>query len=135
MDLAQGCPTTSRAILTTIPCSLKNSHDGTGTVGEAAKRRNISTASSASVRRAGSPTGFLPSCPTCFPRCSPDPADIRRSGWDPANVGFITEGPEAVRAGFRVDTSVPGNGNGGHRYGTGLGAAQKEDLLEYLKTL
>jgi hypothetical protein len=54
---------------------------------------------------------------------------------DPANVGFISDGPEAVKVGFRVDTSVPGNGNQGHRYGTDLPAAQKEDLLEYLKTL
>jgi cytochrome c5 len=54
---------------------------------------------------------------------------------DPVNVGFISKGPEAEKIGFRVDTSVPGNGNSGHLYGTDLSAAQKEDLLEYLKTL
>ncbi|MEP6716523.1 MAG: hypothetical protein ABJC09_13215 [Terriglobia bacterium] len=54
---------------------------------------------------------------------------------DPVNVGFISTGPEAERVGFRVDTSVPGNGNRGHRYGIDLPAAQKDDLLEYLKTL
>ena len=54
---------------------------------------------------------------------------------DPVNVGFVTDGPEAAKVGFRVDTSIPGNGNGGHRYGTGLTAAQKDDLLEFLKTL
>ncbi len=54
---------------------------------------------------------------------------------DPRNVGFVSSGPAAAKAGFRVDTSVPGNGNRGHRYGTDLPAAQKDDLLEYLKTL
>jgi hypothetical protein len=54
---------------------------------------------------------------------------------DPVNVGFISDGPEAAKVGFRVDTSIPGNGNQGHRYGTDLLAPQKEDLLEYLKTL
>jgi cytochrome c5 len=54
---------------------------------------------------------------------------------DPVNVGFITDGPEAAAVGFRVDTYVPGNSNSGHTYGTDLAAPQKEDLLEYLKTL
>jgi cytochrome c5 len=54
---------------------------------------------------------------------------------DPVNVGFISDGPEAAKAGFLLDTSVPGNSNHGHRYGTDLSAPQKEDLLEYLKTL
>ncbi len=54
---------------------------------------------------------------------------------DPVNVGFISDGPEAAKVGFRVDTSVPGNGNRGHRYGTDLPAADKDDLLEYLKTM
>ncbi len=54
---------------------------------------------------------------------------------DPVNVGFISDGPEAAKVGFRVDTFVPGNSNSGHRYGVDLPASQKEDLLEYLKTL
>ena len=54
--------------------------------------------------------------------------------YDSQNMGFITSGPEAERAGFRYDTSVPGNGNGGHLYGTTLSAADKTALLEYLKT-
>ncbi len=54
---------------------------------------------------------------------------------DPVNVGFISAGPEAEKIGFRVDTGVLGNSNSGHRYGTELPAAQKDDLLEYLKTL
>lgn len=38
---------------------------------------------------------------------------------------------------FRYDTSVPGNGNGGHEgrdYGTELTTAEKRALIEYLKT-
>ena len=54
---------------------------------------------------------------------------------DPLNVGFVAEGPEAAKMGFRVDTTVPGNRNSGHRYGTALSNEQKSDLLEYLKTL
>jgi hypothetical protein len=54
---------------------------------------------------------------------------------DPVNVGFISDGPAAAAAGFRLDTSVPGNSNRGPSYGTALGAAEKDDLLEYLKTL
>ena len=39
------------------------------------------------------------------------------------------------RNGFRFDTALRGNGNGGHEYGTDLGDADKRALLEYLKTL
>jgi cytochrome c2 len=55
--------------------------------------------------------------------------------YDPQKVGFITEGSEAEQAGFRHETSVPGNDNGGHLYGTDLSPAEKEALIEYLKTL
>jgi cytochrome c553 len=51
------------------------------------------------------------------------------------NVGFISDGPEAERLGFRYDTSVPGNGNGGHLWGTALDSGDKKALIEYLKTL
>jgi len=54
---------------------------------------------------------------------------------DPVNVGFISDGPQAAAIGFRLDTSVPGNSNRGHSYGTDISATQKDDLLEYLKTL
>ncbi|HEY9886770.1 MAG TPA: cytochrome c, partial [Candidatus Obscuribacterales bacterium] len=55
--------------------------------------------------------------------------------YDPANVGFVSSGPEAAKVGFKVDTQVVGNGNQGHLYGTELSAAEKRSLLEYLKTL
>jgi len=55
--------------------------------------------------------------------------------YDPKNVGFISDGPDVQRVGFRLDTGIPGNGNQGHPYGTGLKDAEKWDLIEYLKTL
>jgi hypothetical protein len=53
-------------------------------------------------------------------------------------TGFVTSGPDAERDGWRYDTSVVGNGNGGHEgeaYGTMLSAADKRALVEYMKTL
>jgi hypothetical protein len=58
--------------------------------------------------------------------------------YDPANVGFESNVPERDgRKFFRYDTSVRGNGNQGHEgkeYGTELSPADKNALLEYLKT-
>ena len=36
---------------------------------------------------------------------------------------------------YLFDTSIPGNSNAGHDYGTDLSSAQKRELIEYLKTL
>jgi hypothetical protein len=55
--------------------------------------------------------------------------------YDYDRVGFVTQGPEAEAVGWRFDTSVRGNGNGGHVYGTDLPSDEKAALLEYLKTL
>lgn len=55
--------------------------------------------------------------------------------YDPANVGFITQGQEAERAGTKYDTTLRGNGNMGHDFGTGLPEEDKNALVEYLKTL
>jgi len=54
---------------------------------------------------------------------------------DRENLGFISQGPEARREGWRYDTEEKGNGNRGHLYGTDLDPTDKEALLEYLKTL
>jgi hypothetical protein len=51
--------------------------------------------------------------------------------YDQANLGFLCTGQGT----FRYDTSIPGNGNGGHEYGTALIDNEKQALLEYLKTL
>jgi mono/diheme cytochrome c family protein len=57
--------------------------------------------------------------------------------FDQANVGFVSnvpgEGGESGRTFFRYDTSLPGNGNGGHVYGTTLPEADKRAIVEYLK--
>lgn len=55
--------------------------------------------------------------------------------YDPVKVGFVSDGEDARRVGTRLDTTERGNGNGGHDFGTGLSPADKERLLEYLKTL
>jgi mono/diheme cytochrome c family protein len=55
--------------------------------------------------------------------------------YDPVKLGYVSDGPEAARAGFRYDTSVEGNANTGHAYGTALSEAEKWDLIEFLKTL
>jgi hypothetical protein len=54
---------------------------------------------------------------------------------NPEKVGFVSQGPEAQRVGFCYDTSVPGNGNGGHLWGTTLDPGDKRAMLEFLKTL
>ena len=55
--------------------------------------------------------------------------------YDYERVGFLTSGAEAEREGFRFDTSVRGNGRLGHDYGTELKAQEKDQLIEFLKTL
>jgi hypothetical protein len=55
--------------------------------------------------------------------------------YDKKNMGFITAGAEAERAGSLYDTSLKGNGNGGHLWGVKLTNDQKYDLIEYMKTL
>jgi hypothetical protein len=54
---------------------------------------------------------------------------------DFANVGFQSSGPWAEANGYHYDTTLRGNGNKGHTYGTDLTDDEKRDLLEYLKQL
>lgn len=56
---------------------------------------------------------------------------VGRLEYDPVRVGFVQEGSHP----FVVDTTVTGNGNGGHLYGTTLGEDDRRALLEYLKSL
>ena len=54
--------------------------------------------------------------------------------FDQVNVGFESNIPEARgQIFFKYDTSIPGNRNGGHVYGTTLSDPDKRALLEYLK--
>ncbi|MDQ3722629.1 MAG: cytochrome c [Actinomycetota bacterium] len=55
--------------------------------------------------------------------------------YDWERVGFISRGTTAKRDGFKFKTSDPGNGNGGHAYGTDLPESSKRALIEYMKTL
>jgi len=55
--------------------------------------------------------------------------------FDQNKVGFVSDVPEeGGRQFFRYDVSVPGNGNGGHMYGTTLPDEDKRAIVEYLKT-
>jgi mono/diheme cytochrome c family protein len=51
---------------------------------------------------------------------------------DPVNVGFIST-PEPATSKF--DTTLPGNSNKGHAYGTELSDQEKWELIEYIKSL
>jgi hypothetical protein len=54
---------------------------------------------------------------------------------DRDNVGFVSTVPELDgRRFFRYDTSLPGNSSSGHRYGVSLKPAEKNALIELLKT-
>jgi hypothetical protein len=70
-----------------------------------------------------------------------DPADRPKQfarGYDVYNqqrVGFVFDTPEARETGSSYDTTIPGNGNGGHLFGTKLPVEQKLDLIEFMKTL
>jgi len=52
--------------------------------------------------------------------------------FDPVNVGYVSDGKQG---GFEVDTTIPGNWNTGHEYGTSLNHQQRMDLIEFLKAL
>jgi mono/diheme cytochrome c family protein len=63
------------------------------------------------------------------------PSAARERSWNRGSRRYDRQalGP-ANEGGFVFDTSVPGNSNAGHDYGTALGEADKRDLLEYMKT-
>jgi mono/diheme cytochrome c family protein len=58
--------------------------------------------------------------------------------YDPKNVGFLSDvETEGAKKYFAFDTTEPGNGHFGHEgkvYGTELSAADKDALIEFLKT-
>ena len=55
--------------------------------------------------------------------------------YDLQKVGFVSDVPSGGGRQFsRFDTSLPGNGNGGHLYGTALSSKDKTALIEHLKT-
>jgi hypothetical protein len=52
--------------------------------------------------------------------------------FDPNTVGFRSKPSKHA---FKFDTSLPGNLNTGHDYGTDLSDSERWDLIEFLKTL
>lgn len=55
--------------------------------------------------------------------------------YDRVRVGFLSDvAEEGGRQYFRYDTSVPGNSNAGHVYGTTLSDEEKRAIVEYMKT-
>lgn len=85
--------------------------------------------------------GSVPNLRDLLELASARPAKWYRGSdlFDPVAVGYRSDGygaaPETL---FLYDTSVPGNGNGGHEgpaYGTTLPAADKDAIVEYMKTL
>ena len=55
--------------------------------------------------------------------------------YDPVRVGFVSDiAQSGPRHFYLFDTQDRGNGNGGHLYGINLTPAEKDALLEYLKT-
>jgi mono/diheme cytochrome c family protein len=75
-----------------------------------------------------------------------EPAAQRPKKWyrgddilDTAKVGYRSDGyGYDLKELFLYDTSIPGNSNSGHEgkiYGTGLPSADKDALVEYMKTL
>ncbi|MGA9791349.1 MAG: hypothetical protein WBQ43_11705 [Terriglobales bacterium] len=55
------------------------------------------------------------------------------SEFDPVNVGFVSDINCRPKQ-FLFDTSVRGNSNLGHEYGTQLTEAERQQLIEFLKT-
>jgi len=55
--------------------------------------------------------------------------------YDPVDVGFVSSGDRAKEQGTPYDVSSKSGGNQGHEFGTKLPAAEKDALIEYLKTL
>ena len=56
--------------------------------------------------------------------------------FDRNNVGFVSDvAEENGKQYFKLDTTLPGNSNSGHLYGTDLPAKDKDALVEYMKQL
>jgi mono/diheme cytochrome c family protein len=52
--------------------------------------------------------------------------------FDPVKVGYVTRENDVAKS--ILDTSIPGNGNGGHTAGANLSEPERMALIEYLKT-
>lgn len=81
--------------------------------------------------------GSVPTLRALLDRPEDRPARFYRGYdvYDPEHVGFVSDvaGENATRY-FLYDTSLPGNGNAGHRYGLDLAPEDKDAIVEYMKT-
>lgn len=59
---------------------------------------------------------------------------VGNHAYDPQRLGFVSN-VEIENVTTSFDTSLPGNDNSGHEYGTSLADADRWALVEYLKTL
>jgi hypothetical protein len=76
------------------------------------------------------------SVPNLYELLSPDKREatfyVGALAYDPVKVGYISDG----KSGGKVyDTKLPGNSNQGHTYGWKLADADKNAIIEYLKSL
>jgi hypothetical protein len=84
--------------------------------------------------------GSVPTLRDLLEPAAARPASFYRGNdvYDGVKLGFVSEVPAAQgREFFRYDTTLPGNSNVGHEgktYGTELTRAEKNALVEYLKT-
>ena len=69
------------------------------------------------------------------PEARPDTFYRGYDVYDPERVGFVhTVAREGKTRYFRFDASLPSNDNGGHLWGTALPPADKDAIVEYMKT-
>lgn len=81
--------------------------------------------------------GSVPSMWDLLNKSTVRPAVFYRGNdlYDPEKLGFVSNvAEEDGQSYFKYDTSLPGNGNGGHDYGTDLSEGSKLALIEFLKT-
>jgi hypothetical protein len=81
--------------------------------------------------------GSVPTLRALLDEPSQRPATFYRGYdlFDQVNVGFVSDVASVQGQSFsRYDTSVPGNANTGHVYGTTLAPDDKQAIVEYLKT-
>ena len=81
--------------------------------------------------------GSVPTLRALLDEPSRRPASFYRGYdvFDQQGVGFVSTVAQADgRSFFRYDTTIPGNANSGHEYGTTLADADKAAIVEYMKT-
>lgn len=78
--------------------------------------------------------GSVPTLSALLSAQRPQQFKVGKVEFDPVAVGLSTTVLDTAQV-SDFNTQAPGNANTGHLYGTGLGASEKNALLEYLKTL